>query len=390
MIFSAATKRRIFAATVVIAVASTVLAAATGGGDEGARLPVRDTVVLDAKSLPSALQRIRTLQQRVLASPGDADTAVLLARTALQEFAVSGDPRLTGIAETTIRAWRDEERPPGDIWLLRARLAQIAHRFEEAASDLESFLTLHPESVEGSLLAADAWRRAGNIGRARELCLQLALGGHSLVAGHCAADILLSLGRAEDALRLVTRFDGQRTEFAAGTAGWATAIAADVAAAAGRQDAALEYYRQAFRAGKPGLPLRLSHADFLLAVGQPREALNALRDTSATDAVLLRRAIAAKRLTLSEEAELVESLRNRFQVQNETGTERLHLREQALFALYVDEDPQTALRLALQNWDIQKGPEDAQLLQEAAVAAGRRRAADVVDVWRQAADTGGV
>jgi hypothetical protein len=59
------------------------------------------------------------------------------------------------------------------------------------------------------------------------------------------------------------------------------------------------------------------------------------------------------------------------------------LREQALHDLLIEEDADTALALAGENWTWQKGPEDAALLVQAARAAGRPDAARAVEDWRK-------
>ena len=48
---------------------------------------------------------------------------------------------------------------------------------------------------------------------------------------------------------------------------------------------------------------------------------------------------------------------------------RVHLREEAMFRLKVEDNPAAALPLAVQNWSVQKEPADARLLIEAALAA---------------------
>jgi len=48
-----------------------------------------------------------------------------------------------------------------------------------------------------------------------------------------------------------------------------------------------------------------------------------------------------------------------------------HAREQARFALDVEQKPREALRLAQANWGLQREPADALLLLRAALAAGK-------------------
>ena len=55
-----------------------------------------------------------------------------------------------------------------------------------------------------------------------------------------------------------------------------------------------------------------------------------------------------------------------------------------IFALYLIDEPQRALTLALDNWAVQREAIDARLVLEAAQAAGEPAAAELVRVWIEA------
>jgi hypothetical protein len=76
-------------------------------------------------------------------------------------------------------------------------------------------------------------------------------------------------------------------------------------------------------------------------------------------------------------------MRERFAAAAERD-DQLHLREQAMFVLAVDSDPDRALELARRNWDVQKELADARLLVEAAVEARRPFEAGPVVEWARA------
>jgi hypothetical protein len=59
----------------------------------------------------------------------------------------------------------------------------------------------------------------------------------------------------------------------------------------------------------------------------------------------------------------------------------LHRQEESRFQLSVEGNKARALELAVANWAIQREPYDARILLEAAVAAGRRDAAQPVLDW---------
>jgi len=61
--------------------------------------------------------------------------------------------------------------------------------------------------------------------------------------------------------------------------------------------------------------------------------------------------------------------------------ENIHQREEARFNLVLAKQPETALRLALENWQVQHEPWDARLVLEAALASGKPAAAHPVLAW---------
>ena len=62
----------------------------------------------------------------------------------------------------------------------------------------------------------------------------------------------------------------------------------------------------------------------------------------------------------------------------------MHGREETRFALTIENEPQRALELALENWSMQHEPWDARLVMEAALAAGKSEAAGPALAWIKA------
>jgi hypothetical protein len=347
-----------------------------------------ETVVLQLDSGSDPMLRLATMWRALQLQPDDAAAATRYAGLALEIYATSGDARFLGYAEGALARWREAEKPPLSIWLLRGRILQTQHRFAEAGSDLDRLLAVHGDSAEGMLLAADAWRRAGDIHRARLRCAGLAFAGWHDLARHCTADVLLSLGKAEKAHELLSSREAASGRAPPEMAQWMLAVAADAAVAAGRRSEARALFERALAIPGAGIALHTAYADLLLGDGRPREAIATLSGLPDADAVVLRRAIAAKRLGQASLDRLRESLRARFAEARALDAGALHLRERALFELLVEANPDAALALAGKNWTLQKGWEDAALLIQAARAAGRPDAARAVEDWRRQADRG--
>ncbi len=344
-----------------------------------------DTVVLQLDTGGARSGGLATMWRDLQRQPDNAGAAASYANQALQRYARDGDARYIGFAQGALEPWRDNPQPPLAIWLLRGRILQTQHQFAAAGTDLDRLLATHRDAVEGMLLSADAWRRAGDIGRARARCAGVALAGYPIPALHCAGDILMSLGEPEQAFATLSQVHEGPAHGPPPLQQWMLTVAAEAAAAAGKVHEELELYQRALAIPGATIALHASHADLLLAQGRPKEALVALTSAPApdTDALLLRRAIAAKRLDHADRHALRDRLSGRFAEAERLGTAALHWREQAMFALRVADDPDTALAYAKQNWAVQKGPEDASLLLEAARAAGRPEAAEIIYGWRE-------
>jgi hypothetical protein len=76
----------------------------------------------------------------------------------------------------------------------------------------------------------------------------------------------------------------------------------------------------------------------------------------------------------------IASMAARFEASRLRG-DRVHQREESRFVLAVGHDAARALRLAQDNWTVQREPADARVLLEAAQAAGARAAAQPALDW---------
>ncbi|MGQ3092656.1 MAG: hypothetical protein ACT6RP_04335, partial [Roseateles sp.] len=116
---------------------------------------------------------------------------------------------------------------------------------------------------------------------------------------------------------------------------------------------------------------RAALADWLLARNRATEALALVEGSpdAEADTLLLRRVIALRQLGRDAAAPTA-LLRERLAAAERREPAK-HAREQARFALDVEQQPREALRLAELNWATQREPADALLLVRAAIAAGK-------------------
>jgi hypothetical protein len=100
-------------------------------------------------------------------------------------------------------------------------------------------------------------------------------------------------------------------------------------------------------------------SDFLLRSGSNQKALAALNKAPETDAVLLRRATAYKRMGDARWKAIRGQLTERVAELVRRGDDPyLHGRELALTALWLDDDAVSALKIATKNLQLQKEPID--------------------------------
>jgi hypothetical protein len=165
---------------------------------------------------------------------------------------------------------------------------------------------------------------------------------------------------------------------------WAQSVAAEMDAMLGRNEEAEQRFVEATAIGAD-IPTLVAYADHLLDSGRPAEVLSLLADRSEADIVLLRLAIAGKRVGDPRASHWSALLTERFAAARASGVQ-LDLREEARFELEVQGDAVSALRLARANWKVQKELADARLVLQSADVAGNPGAA--IDVLQFIKTTG--
>ena len=153
-----------------------------------------------------------------------------------------------------------------------------------------------------------------------------------------------------------------------------------MAARAGLEHEAEAHFRAALTLDGEDNYLLGAYTDFLLDHNRSREVVALLLDKTRADPLLLRYALALQAQNSKELAARVEQLDERFAASRLRG-DRVHLREEARFALHLLNAPDAALKLAQENWQVQKEPADVRILLEAALAVHDAAVVDAVRAW---------
>lgn len=368
--------------SVVAAVVAVLVAGPTAAEP---RVPADDSEVLER--LPRAVlgerTQLRAMKARLEDEPHNLQLALELADRWIRLARAEADPRFWGYAEGVLRPWLEETPPPAAL-VLRATLAQMRHEFAAAEEDLRVALDREPGNARALLTLATIYRVQGRYDAAIAACDRLFRAAPVTIALTCRADVASLRGEAAESirwLRALLSADAQSTE---DIRLWALGILAEAAVRAGDDGAAEAAFGEALALGRRDVYLLAAWADFLLDRGRPDEVRRLLRDDSQADPLLIRLAIAERQLDDPAWGKRYETLRQRVAAGRARG-DASHLREEARMALMLGGDPVTGLRLALENWGVQREPADARLVLQAALAAGRpAEAREVVEFLRLA------
>jgi len=368
-----------------LAAAAAFVALHAVSGDVGARpfVPERDDIVVERlpeKGEP-ALAELKRMRAALATDPRALDLALAVAWRALDAGRRRGDPRFLGQAQAALAPWWTGNDVPPQALLLRATLKQTQHDFAGSLADLDALLAIDPANAQALLTRATVRSVVGRYVDARRDCAALTGRVPTLVVAGCdavPASLSGDAGAAYDSL--AHALTDRRAS--ASIRQWASTLAAELAARRGEVATAEMHFRAAFALDAEDAYLKAAYADFLLDCDRAGEVVTLLAADARNDALLLRLALAEQRLPgrqaafASHRAELAA----RFDAA-QRRSDTTHRREEARFLLAIEGDPRAAVRLARDNFDVQREPADVRILVEAATAAGDAETLARVERW---------
>lgn len=318
-----------------------------------ARTPGADDAVLEV--LP-AITLVRPAHRLAPGPSANPMAAALQARQDIRVARQTGDTRYWGRAQAVLAPWWDQPTAPADIAVLQATVQQGRHEFAASRKVLEALLAREPAVAQAWLNLAALERLSGRYAASMDACEAVARAGQPLYAQSCRLETQSLQGRhaaaAQGFQTLLKQGDDDDQR------GWLLSLLAESEERGGRDAAAAQAYERSL-ALAPDLYTSIAYSDLLLRTGRPDRALAALAKLPGTDAVLLRRATAMRRLGDARWTALRATLRERANELTRRGDDpTLHAREAALAALWLDGDMATALALARRNLQLQREPID--------------------------------
>jgi len=345
--------------------------------------PSDPSLVLERLPLKKSDERLRALaadRAKLATTPRDPALAMRVAKAYYELAGAEGYPRYIGYAEAALAPWAADHNAPADILYMRGKLLQWRHEYAPALELFALVLQREPGHYDTLSGRSAVLTVLADYAGARRDCETMRAREKELYWASCLAYIEGQTGQAAAAERRLADLLGRNAD--AGAAGqiWLLTRLADLATRLGRPADAERQYRRALAFGVNNQYLLANYGDFLIDQGRHAEAIALLRDWTRSDVLLLRLTLAAQALGIPEFKTHAQTLRERFAAAAMRG-DTLHRQEESRFQLSVERNAARALELAVANWAIQREPYDARILLEAALAAGRRDAAQPVLDW---------
>jgi tetratricopeptide (TPR) repeat protein len=304
---------------------------------------------------------------------GRVDVAIPLAQFYIQQSRLSGDLRYLGYAEAVLTPWVKQSTPVPDVLVLQATLQQSRHDFSGSLTTLERVLTARPNDPQALLIRATVLRVLGRYPEAGVACEQFARLVEPRLGALCIQSLRGLNGHLESAYTELLQVSSQG--WLNSEKSWLYSELGEMAVRLGQDADAQRWFLQDLNLVPTDFYVRAAYADLLLRQGQPGEALTLLQGHESFEPLLLRIAIAQRQLHDPGLAQSSDRLRAAFAAETQRG-EAVHRREQARFLLEVEDQPNLSLAAALENWAVQREPDDVLVLVNAAKAAGTPAAAE--------------
>jgi tetratricopeptide (TPR) repeat protein len=339
-------------------------------------LPAGDGEVL--QDVPSTADpqvlKMQTLRSALDAAPRSLAVAEQLADAYVDYSRQIGDAHYAGYAEAVIAPWVQAASPPASALVIQATIMQYRHQFLDARALLKKAFELDPQNAQAWLMLATLDMVQGDYQAANGDCARVANSAGAETGLACFGSLRSYTGKARQSLTLLNQVDSSVRRGSASYQAWIQGLIAESAERLGDWPSAEAHYLSALKLEPQDNFLLVAYADFLLDRGRPKEVLPLLADHTQSDTAFLRLALAQSLLHTGQTQRYTWIMAARFEALRLRGSEYFG-REESRFALQLEHDPQTALDMALRNWQVQRAPWDARVVVEAALAAKQPQAA---------------
>jgi tetratricopeptide (TPR) repeat protein len=335
----------------------------------GPYVPSSDGAVL--AELPVGTRHSDVSARRL--AQGRVDVAIPLAQFYIQQSRLSGDLRYLGYAEAVLAPWAKQTPALPDVLVLQATLQQSRHEFAVSLATLDRALALRPNDPQALLIRATVLRVLGRYPEAGTACEQFSALVDPRLGALCIQSLRGLNGHLESAYAALLQVSPQG--WLNSEKSWLFSELGEMAVRLGRDTDAQRWFQKDLSLVPTDVYVRAAYADLLLRQSRPGDVLMLLQGQESFEPLLLRIAIAQRQLRDPRQAQSAARLQAAFAAEEQRG-EAVHRREQARFLLEVQGQPALSLGAALENWAVQREPDDVLVLVNAARAAGSPAAAE--------------
>jgi predicted Zn-dependent protease len=364
-------------------------------------VPTQDAQVLEKlpfKATDPLAREMADLRAQWLREPKNPQIAAKLARRYYELVAEEGDPRYLGYAQAALQPWWEMPAPPDEIQVLRASLRQFRHDFAGALTDLDAIIARTPKQAQAHSLRGIIHIVQARYPQAQLDCTALREinpVANELIATGCESMIGGLTGGSAFAFERLKASLKDHPNASKSDQLWVLLRLAEISHRQARHAETEEIFKQALALGINDTFLYAAYSDFLLDWQRYAEILPLLKEKSRSDSLLLRTVLAENQLLAAGESKLNPKLNPKL-TSNSTNNrntlasryaaaqmrgDTVHQAEEARFALHIEKQADKALKLAQEDWKVQREPRDARIFLEAAVAAKNPAAAQEVLQW---------
>lgn len=343
-------------------------------------IPKDDSEILEklpTKGNQKLSKELQKLKKDLEDNPKDEKSAINFAKQCIEIARDKSDPRFFGYAEAALKPWLNRLDTSTQVQTLNAIIKQSNHNFKGALEDLSQVLKKDPTNAQAWITKAQIHTTLGEYDKAKQSCTYLLSLVNKLTSITCISIAGSLSDSAEKSYTLLNQvFDEARNLDTINLEEklWALITLGDIAARLGNNNIARDHFNEVLKFNPNNSYLLAVYSDLLLNENKPSEVISLLKDKNLNDALLVKLAIAEKKLNLSDLNKHTADLKARFAA-NKLRGDKVHLREEAIFLLELLNNTKDALKLASENWKIQKEPQDARILLKAAIKCNNKNAA---------------
>ncbi len=328
---------------------------------------------------------LRELRAQLAREPDNLPLALKLAQRYYDQAAEEGDPRFIGYAQAALSHWWDQPAPPVDVLVMRASIRQYRHDFDGALADLAQAELREPGNVRAWSASAAIHLVQARYDEARRHCSKMVSLTTRLMAMGCVLSVDSITGQSKPAYETLNaelqKADAAlKTDTTLAQKLWVQTRLGEMALRFGDTALAEKHFKAGVGLGISDGYLLAAYADLLLDQQRAPEVLALLKNHTRSDILLLRLTLAEQQSNSPMLKEHRDALAARFDAARLRG-DKLHQAEESRFHLRLLNQPDEALRLAQENWQLQREPRDARALLEAALAKKNISAAQPILDW---------